>query len=271
MSFATTSEADSSAAASEADSSVTASEADSSVTASEADSSAAASEADSSATTTEADSSFSHRHIGPTEMDIQKMLKTLNCKNLNELVEKAASSEILNCDSLDLPAPLTEANCLKTIKEYAAQNQIFKNYIGMGYYETELPTVIQRNILENPVWLTSYTPYQSEISQGRLQALLNFQTMITELTEMDVANSSLLDEGTAAAEAMSMALGNTERETSENYVFIDENIFPQTKAVLRTRACSIGLKIITGQATHFNFNEKDFCTRMQYPDSTGAV
>ena len=219
----------------------------------------------------EAHSPFSHRHIGPTETDIQKMLKTLNCKSLNELVEKAAPSEILNCDNLDLPAPLTEINCLKTIKEYATQNQIFKNYIGMGYYETELPTVIQRNILENPVWLTSYTPYQSEISQGRLQALLNFQTMITELTEMDVANSSLLDEGTAASEAMSMAFNNKKRETSENYVFIDKNIFPQTKAVLQTRARSIGLKTAIGKAKKFNFNEKVFCTLIQYPDSTGAV
>ena len=215
-------------------------------------------------------SSFHYRHIGPRETDIQKMLDALHCKTLDQLIQKTAPLEILNCKKLNLPASLNEAECLKKLKKYADQNKIFKNYIGMGYYETRLPTVIQRNILENPVWLTSYTPYQSEISQGRLQALLNFQTMIIELTEMDTANASLLDEGSAAAEAVNMAFNNRE-ETKENSIFIDENIFPQTKEVLKTRASSIGLKIFTGQAKHFDFNKKFFCTVIQYPDSTGAV
>ena len=214
--------------------------------------------------------SFSKKHIGLTETDVHTMLNTLNCKDLNELIQKTAPSEILNCENLNLPPAISESECLKLLQNYSYKNIIFKNYIGMGYYETELPTVIQRNILENPVWLTSYTPYQSEISQGRLQALLNFQTMITELTQMDVANSSLLDEGTATAEAISMAFNNRQN-TEANQILIDENIFPQTKEVIKTRAHSMGLKIITGQAKNFNFNQESFCTIIQYPDSTGAV
>lgn len=214
--------------------------------------------------------SFSKRHIGPTEKEIHTMLSTLNCRTLDELTQKTAPSEILNCENLNLPPAINESECLKILKTYSHKNQIFKNYIGMGYYETELPTVIQRNILENPIWLTSYTPYQSEISQGRLQALLNFQTMITELTEMEVANSSLLDEGTAAAEAMSMAFNN-KKNTEANQILVDENIFFQTKEVLKTKAHSIGLKVVTSQVKNFNFNEKTFCTVIQYPDSTGAV
>ena len=244
---------------------------------------------------------FSKRHIGPRNKEIKEMLDTLNCSSLDDLIHKTTPSEILNCDQLNLPSALSESECLKKLKEYAQQNTIFKNYIGRGYYETELPTVIQRNILENPVWLTSYTPYQSEISQGRLQALLNFQTMITEITEMDTANASLLDEGTATAEAVTMAFNNREREEAK-YIFVDENVFPQTKAVLQTRANSLGLKMITGKAKNFNFDnyhlhdlcfqstenhqnsftsekkndklcedKKVFCTVIQYPDSTGAV
>ncbi len=214
---------------------------------------------------------FSDRHIGPREKDIVAMLKTLNLKTLDDLIKQSAPSEILNCKKLNLPKPLSETECLKELRTRASQNKIFKNYIGMGYYETKLPTVIQRNILENPVWLTSYTPYQSEISQGRLQALLNFQTLITELTEMDTANSSLLDEGTAGAEAISIAVNNRQTEIAKN-IFVDENIFPQTKAVIKTRAHSMGLNIITGNTHHINFSQQKFiCVVIQYPDSTGAV
>lgn len=214
--------------------------------------------------------SFSKRHIGLLETEIKTMLNSLNCKNLSELIQKTAPSEILNCKKLNLPAAISEFECLKILKNHSHKNKVFKNYIGMGYYESKLPTVIQRNILENPVWLTSYTPYQSEISQGRLQALLNFQTMITELTEMDVANSSLLDEGTATAEAISMAFNN-KQNTEASQILIDKNIFPQTKEVLKTRAHSIGLEVVTSQAKNFNFNHKIFCAVIQYPDSTGAV
>ena len=214
--------------------------------------------------------SFSKKHIGPTATEVQSMLNTLNCKDLDELVKKTAPSEILNCENLKLPPSVSESECLKILKNQAHKNKVFKNYIGMGYYETELPTVIQRNILENPVWLTSYTPYQSEISQGRLQALLNFQTMITELTEMDVANSSLLDEGTATAEAINVAFNNR-HNTKANQIFIDEDIFPQTKEVLKTRTRSMDLKTISGQAKNFDFNAEVFCTVIQYPDSGGEV
>ena len=213
---------------------------------------------------------FSKKHIGPTETEVQTMLNTLNCKDLNELVQKTAPAEILNCERLNLPPAINESESLKILNHYSNKNEVFKNYIGMGYYETELPTVIQRNILENPVWLTSYTPYQSEISQGRLQALLNFQTMITELTEMDVANSSLLDEGTATAEAISMAFNN-KQNTEANHILIDENIFPQTKEVLSTRAYSMGLKVVTSQVNKNDLNQEIFCSIIQYPDSTGAV
>lgn len=213
-------------------------------------------------------SPFVSRHIGPSEKETQEMLNTLQCKDLEDLIQKTAPSEILNCEKLHLPAAMSESECLKILKTY--KNKIFKNYIGRGYYETELPPVIQRNILENPIWLTSYTPYQSEISQGRLQALLNFQTMIIELTEMEVANASLLDEGTALAEAVCMAFNNREKE-SANHIFMDENIFPQTKEVIYTRTSSMGLKVITGKAAQFDFDQKFFALVVQYPDSTGAV
>ncbi len=204
------------------------------------------------------------------------MLKTVQCKSLSELIQKSAPAEILNGKSLNLPAPLSESSALKKLKELAKKNQLFKNYIGQGYYETEMPALIQRNILENPVWLTSYTPYQSEISQGRLQALLNFQTMITELTEMEVANGSLLDEGTATAEAVNVAFNNRDnrKEESARQVFMDGNIFPQTKEVVKTRAKSAGLSVLEGDMKEFDPskpNQNIFCAVVQYPDSTGAL
>ena len=258
---------------------------------------------------------FAHRHIGPTKSEIQHMLKTVSCKNLNDLIQKSAPSEILNCKDLNqtgyekgatfkafsphkedvkhefsnknsthLPPPLNEETALKKLKSLSQKNQIFKNYIGQGYYETTMPAVIQRNILENPVWLTSYTPYQSEISQGRLQALLNFQTMIIELTEMEVANASLLDEGTATAEAINVAFNHRVKESAK-YVLMDKSIFPQTKEVVKTRAKSAGLFVLekdllnqtgSGQAGSASqvppFSNQDiFCTVVQYPNSTGAI
>ena len=213
---------------------------------------------------------FVHRHIGPQGAQTQEMLNQLGFDSLQNLLRKTAPPEILTQSLLRLPPALSETECLAHLKKYADQNHIFKNHIGMGYYETELPKVIQRNILENPVWLTPYTPYQSEISQGRLTALLNFQTMIQELTEMDTAGASLLDEGTAVAEAVSMAFNNKHEEKAKA-VFIDENIFPQTLTVLKTRACSIGLEAIIGSAKSFDFNQKFFCVVIQYPNSKGEV
>ena len=225
-------------------------------------------------TTTKTKSAFSYRHIGPTEQEIQQMLKTVRCNTLNDLIQKSAPSEILNCKSLNLPPPLSEGLALKKLEQLAKKNQIFKNYIGQGYYETEMPALIQRNILENPVWLTSYTPYQSEISQGRLQALLNFQTMITELTEMEVANASLLDEGTATAEAVNVAFNNRKAE-SARYVFMDNNIFLQTKEVVKTRIQSAGLSLLEGELKEWDpsshQSQNIFCAVFQYPDSTGAL
>ena len=216
------------------------------------------------------DFSFKDRHIGPRETEVMTMLQTLGCNSMEEFVQKAVPEGIRTQKPFLLPDALAEHECLNLLKNYARQNHIFKSYIGMGYYETRIPAVIQRNILENPVWLTPYTPYQSEIAQGRLQALLNFQTMITELTELEVANSSLLDEGTACAEAISMAYNNRS-DPSANHVFIDRFIFPQTRSVLQTRAKSFGLKIITGNAFEFDFDKKFFCVVIQYPASNGCV
>ncbi len=212
--------------------------------------------------------SFVHRHIGLRGAETQSMLNRLGFDTLQGLIRKTAPAEILTQKPLRLPKALSEPECLSHLKKYADQNHIFKNHIGMGYYETELPPVIQRNILENPVWLSPYTPYQSEISQGRLQALLNFQTMIKELTEMDMAGASLLDEGTATAEAVSMAFNNRHKAHAKA-VFIDENMFPQTQAVLKTRAS--GLETIIGPAKSFDFNQKFFCAVIQYPDSKGEI
>ena len=239
------------------------------------------------------ENNFSHRHIGPTKEQIQQMLKALKCDSLKDLIQKSAPSEILsqqdqlNIDSL---VPISEHRALKKLKTLGQKNQLLKNYIGQGYYETSMPAVIQRNILENPVWLTSYTPYQSEISQGRLQALLNFQTMITELTEMDTANASLLDEGTATAEAVHVAFNNRDKEEAKG-VFMDKNIFPQTKEVVKTRALSAGLFVVEDsiknfeqsvlipkeaepshiEPSHIEPSQQFFCAILQYPDFTGAI
>ena len=218
-------------------------------------------------------STFAKRHIGPTEIEMQQMLKALACDSFSDLIQKTAPSTILNCPDLQLPPPLSEPKALKSLKQLSQKNLIFKNYIGQGYYETDMPAIIQRNILENPVWLTSYTPYQSEISQGRLQALLNFQTLITELTEMDVANASLLDEGTAVAEAVNVAFNNRKHEEAKCIV-IDQNVFPRTKEVVKTRAKSAGLSLLEEDlkaCPQWDTRDGVFCAVLQYPDSQGAL
>ena len=214
--------------------------------------------------------SFVNRHIGPRENEIQDMLNFLGIKNLDELIQKAAPQEIRSHTELNLEPGQTENECLQELKKRADQNQIFKSYIGQGYYDTNMPAVIQRNILENPAWLTPYTPYQPEISQGRLQALLNFQTMITELTDMEIANASLLDEGTACAEAISMAYNNRKVD-SARHIFMDRYIFPQTRDVIQTRADAAGFKINIGDAKKFDFNKEYFCIVIQTPASDGRV
>src|SRR3954466_6776609 len=192
----------------------------------------------------EAATTFARRHIGPSPRDVDAMLETVGAESLAALMGQTLPSSIRQQQPLDLGAPLSETEALVHMTELAAQNQVFTSLIGQGYSATILPPVIQRNILENPAWYTAYTPYQPEISQGRLEALFNFQTMICDLTGLDVANASLLDEATAAAEGMALA----ERASSvkPKTFFVDNDTHPQTLALLRTRAEPLGWKLIVG-------------------------
>jgi glycine dehydrogenase len=202
------------------------------------------------------------------------MLKTIGVSTLDELIDKTVPAPIRLKSKLELPAGITEYEYLKAIKNIASKNKVFKSHIGMGYYPTVFPAVIKRNILENPSWYTSYTPYQAEISQGRLEALLNFQTTITELTGFEIANASLLDEATAVAEAMTMLFNARSRNMSKdnyNRFFIDINIFPQTKAVLETRAEPLGIEIISGDFNQYQPVEKLFGVFIQYPAGDGNI
>ena len=182
--------------------------------------------------------SFVLRHIGPSKNEVSEMVKTIGVSSVDELIDKTIPSDIRLANNLNLPIALSEFEYLSHIQELANKNKLFKNYIGLGYHPTILPGVIQRNILENPGWYTAYTPYQAEIAQGRLEALLNYQTMVTELTGMELANASLLDEGTAAAEAMIMLFNTRSRaQKKENtsQFFVSEEVLPQTIDILKTR------------------------------------
>ena len=212
---------------------------------------------------------FSSRHIGPNNDEVHNMLSTLGCRTLDELIKKTAPSHILTKNTLDLGPGLTESEFLKKAKEVANKNQVLKSYLGQGYYGTLTPTVILRNILENPGWYTAYTPYQAEISQGRMEALLNFQTMVKELTALDIANASLLDEGTAAAEAMSMAYNKARKK--RNKIFVDQNIFPQTKEILETRSHPIQVELVYGDYQAMELNNDFFAAIIQYPNALGEV
>ena len=186
---------------------------------------------------------FPRRHLGPTEADIQEMLATLGLQSLNALVDATVPEGIRLSKPLSLGPPRGEHEVLGELRRLAGRNQVFRSLIGMGYHDCVTPPIIQRNVLENPGWYTQYTPYQAEIAQGRLEALLNFQTMVADLTGLPLANASLLDEATAAAEAMSMCRGITRRETGEEKMafFIAEDCPPHTIDVLRTRAEPLGL------------------------------
>src|SRR6202048_2153363 len=192
----------------------------------------------------EAATTFVRRHIGPAPRDVAAMLEAVGAKSLDALMAETLPSSIRQKAPLDLGGALSETEALAHMRELASQNQVFTSLIGQGYSGTLLPAVIQRNILENPAWYTAYTPYQPEISQGRLEALFNFQTMICDLTGLDVANASLLDEATAAAEAMALAerVGQAKSKT----FFVDREVHPQTLAVLRTRAEPLGWNLIVG-------------------------
>lgn len=212
--------------------------------------------------------SFDQRHIGPSAEDQAKMLELLNLKSMEDLVYETIPDDIRQKGLLDLPKALTENEALNKAKFYASQNKIFKSYIGQGYYGTFTPSVIQRTILENPGWYTAYTPYQPEISQGRLEALINFQTMVQDLTGMEVANASLLDEGTAIAEAVAMAYQIQKKK--KNKVFVLEPVFSQSLSVLETRCEPVGLEIETGTTLPDSL-EDYFCVVTQYPNGHGSV
>ncbi len=217
---------------------------------------------------------FLSRHNGPRENEVPQMLKTIGVNSVDELIDKTIPANIRFSESLDLPDGISEYEYLKHIKAIASKNKNFRTYIGLGYYNTITPSVVIRNILENPAWYTSYTPYQAEISQGRLEALLNFQTVITELTGMELANASLLDEGTSAAEAMIMMYNLRSRKSAKaghNKFFIDENIFPQTFDIVETRAIPLGIEIVRGNFNNQEFTEEYFGSLVQYPAADGKI
>ena len=218
---------------------------------------------------TEAATTFVRRHIGPSPRDVGAMLETVGANSLNALMAETLPASIRQQAPLDLGPPLSETEALAHMTALATQNQVFTSMIGQGYSGTILPAVIQRNILENPAWYTAYTPYQPEISQGRLEALFNFQTMICDLTGLDVANASLLDEATAAAEAMALAERAANAKTRS--FFVDSEVHPQTLAVLRTRAEPLRWKVIVGDPLTDLEGAEVFGALLQYPGTTGAV
>ena len=214
------------------------------------------------------------RHIGISKKDKDAMLSKIGVKSIGELIDQTIPLDILLKEQLNLPYPLTESQYATHIMELGLKNQLFTSHIGQGWYDTNTPSVIQRNVFENPAWYTSYTPYQAEISQGRLEALLNFQTAVGDFTGLPLANASLLDEATAAAEAATMAYNLRSREqikSGANILFVDENVFPQTLAVLRTRAFAQGIELQVGDYNLAEFTEKHFGTIIQYPNSNGSV
>jgi len=217
---------------------------------------------------------FVDRHIGPREEDVKEMLSVVGVNSIKELIDKTVPENIKSSEPLKIGEALSEAEYLKHIKAKADNNKVFKTYIGMGYYGTQVPSVNLRNILENPGWYTAYTPYQAEISQGRLEALLNFQTMIVDLTGMDLANASLLDEGTAAAEAMLMAyhsMSRAKQKAGANKFFVDQHIFPQTKTILSTRANAMEIELVQGDYSEAQFDDSFFGAIVQYPNSNGEI
>ncbi|MDG5799048.1 aminomethyl-transferring glycine dehydrogenase [Marinilabiliaceae bacterium ANBcel2] len=220
-------------------------------------------------------SDYIYRHIGPDKKDVAIMLDTLGVSSVDQLIDEIIPQSIKGASLEKIGDGISEADFLSRIKELASKNKMFRSYIGMGYYNTITPSVIIRNVLENPVWYTSYTPYQAEISQGRLEALLNFQTVITELTAMDVANASLLDEATAAAEALVMMYNNRSREQRKKRVsrcVVDFSVWPQTRAVLETRAEGLGIELKFGDITDDIFEvDKDFGMIAQYPRMNGDI
>jgi glycine dehydrogenase len=213
---------------------------------------------------------FVHRHIGPNEAEIQEMLDYLGWGSLDELIAATVPAGIRSPRPLNIGHSRSEYELINELRELASKNQVWRTYIGLGYYDTITPPVVQRNILENPGWYTAYTPYQAEIAQGRLEALLNFQTMVIDLTGLEIANASLLDEATAAAEAMHMSYAVKGKE-GVNAIFVSEECFPQTIDVIRTRALPLEIDVIVGDHRTFDFSTPIFGAVLQYPARDGAV
>ncbi len=216
---------------------------------------------------------FLYRHIGSGPAETRDMLHEIGCKSVAELIDKTVPQTIRISKEQELPAPQSEFEYLQELKKIAAKNKVFKTYIGQGYYGTITPSVILRNVFENPGWYTQYTPYQAEISQGRLESLLNFQTVIADLTALPLTNASLLDEATAAAEAMAMLfhhVNKTDKVTHPRF-FVDEAIFPQTVDVLKTRATAIGIELVSGNYRLADIDETFFGAIVQYPNNDGSI
>jgi glycine dehydrogenase len=214
---------------------------------------------------------FVNRHIGPRAADIDHMLQTLGLNSLDELIDTTIPPNIRMNGRLTLETPRSEPEILAELRAIAAQNKLYRTFIGQGYSDTVMPPVILRNIFENPGWYTQYTPYQAEIAQGRLEALLNFQTMITDLTGMEIANASMLDEGTSAAEAMTLCLRQRPRKSNANIFFVSDLCHPQTIALMHTRAAPLGIEIVVGDHTTYDFSQPTFGVLLQYPTTNGDV
>src|SRR5712672_1324881 len=212
--------------------------------------------------------SFVPRHVGPDEKDVAEMVRTLGFSSLDALIDATVPQKIRLRGGLDLPKGMTEPEVLDYFRALASKNQIFRSFIGMGYSDCVTPPVIQRNILENPGWYTAYTPYQAEIAQGRLESLLNFQTMVIDLTGLQVANASLLDEATAAAEAMTLSHG---LKDDRNVFFVSADCHPQTIDVVQTRARALGIEVTVGDHEAFEFSERVFGVLVQYPNTYGHI
>ncbi|MBI4485058.1 MAG: glycine dehydrogenase (aminomethyl-transferring), partial [Acidobacteria bacterium] len=216
---------------------------------------------------------FQTRHIGPDESEQAAMLKVVGASSLDALIDEAIPSRIRLKAPIDVPDGQDEYHFLRGLSEIAGRNQVLRSFIGLGYYNTVTPSVILRNVLENPGWYTPYTPYQAEIAQGRLEGLLNFQTMVRDLTGMQIANASLLDEGTAAGEAMTMLhrLSKKTDVAGPPQFFVADTCYPQTIDVLRSRAEPLGMEVVVGDPARAAFNDRTFGALVQTPDEAGRV
>src|SRR6476660_4413308 len=214
--------------------------------------------------------SFAHRHIGPNKSARAAMLAELGFENLDELADATVPGNIRLDRPLNLPDAKSESEALEELRSLASKNTVARSFLGAGYYDTVTPPVIQRNILENPGWYTAYTPYQAEIAQGRLEALLNFQTMVMDLTGLEIANASLLDEGTAAAEAMAMSYAVRGKPGKEKF-FVSDDCHPQTIDVVKTRAHARGVSVVVGDWRKAPIGDDVFGVLLQYPATDGGI